>query len=525
MASLADDHGARTFLGHPRGLYVLFFAETWERFSYYGMRAILVFYLTKHFLFGADKAYLIYGAYTSLVYITPVIGGTLADRYLGARKAVLFGGVLIAIGHLTIALVEGPRAAHGSYLQGFYLGLALIIVGTGCVKANVATIVGQLYPRDDIRRDPAYSIFYMGINVGGAIGPIVCGLLGERYGWSWGFGAAGVGMLAGLINFVLFQPTLGTAGLPRAPELLRQRTRVGLSREALIYAAGLGGVVLAWLLIQSQQAVGWILLVFALLTFALILWRSVSELDPIARQRIYAALFLIALNPLFWGLFEQAGSSLNVFTDQRVDRSVLGIMIPASVYQSINSVFIILFAPLFAALWTSLARRRLEPSTAAKFGIGLMLCGAGFLVLVLGADAAGSGLTPGIFIVLLYLLHTLGELCFSPIGLSAMTRLSVASMAGLMMGTWYLAMAGGEFVAGLIASATGGANVAPDHILGVYSQIAWFAIGVGVVVMLVSPLVTRLMHLDTLGGGPVDHALAGESALAEPMAPGFPVRR
>lgn len=498
MATSAPAAAPKTFLGHPRGLFVLFFAETWERFSYYGMRAILVFYLTKHFLFGEDRAYLVYGTYTSLVYITPVIGGFVADRYLGARKAVLFGGVFIAIGHFLIAICEGPSGTQAGYLSAFYLALAFIIVGTGFLKANVAVIVGELYPRDDIRRDPAYSIFYMGINVGGAVGPIICGVLGESYGWGWGFGAAGVGMLLGLVNFVLFRSSLGGAGEPRSPALLRARGPIGLSREWTIYAAGGLSVIAAWALVQNQAAVGWLLLVFAALTVLFVLRLAIVTLPRVERDRILAALFLVALNPLFWGLFEQAGSSLNVFTDRRVDRVLLGWTVPASVFQSINSVFIIVFAPLLAMFWTRLARRGREPSAPAKFGIGLVLVGAGFLVLVAGAAAAGSGLTPAVFIFLLYLFHTLGELCFSPVGLSAMTRLSVASMAGLMMGTWYLAMAGGEFIAGLIAQATGGKDVPPDRILWVYSHIGWFAVGVGVVVVVVSPLVRRLMHLDTL---------------------------
>ncbi|MBV9841853.1 MAG: MFS transporter [Sphingomonadaceae bacterium] len=522
MTALADDRAARTFLGHPRGLFVLFFAETWERFSYYGMRAILVFYLTKHFLFGEDKAYLLYGAYTSLVYITPVIGGALADRWLGARRAVLFGGALIAIGHLTIALVEGPRGAQGGFLQGFYLALAFIVVGTGFLKANVSTIVGQLYPRDDIRRDPAYSIFYMGINVGGAVGPIVVGLLGELWGWGWGFGAAGVGMLAGLVNFVLFQPALGAAGLPPSPQALRARGSIGLSTETTIYAAAIGGVVLIYALIQYQDLVGWLLVAFAAATVAFVLWRAVATLERDARNRILAALFLCALNPLFWGLNEQGGSSLNVFTDQRVDRHLFGFEVPASQFQSLNSIFIIVFAPAFAALWTWLGRRRLEPSTPAKFGIGLALTGLSFLVLVWGA-ASGNALTPAIYIVLLNLVMTWGELALSPVGLSAMTRLSTLNMAGLMMGVWFLSTAAGEYLAGLIASLTGGAGTGADQILTVYGRIGWLGIAAGAAVVALSPFVRRLMHLDTIGRDDVAHGLDGERTLAEPQAPGYPI--
>lgn len=487
-----------TILGHPAGLFVLFFAEMWERFSYYGMRAILIFYLTKHFLFGDDKAYLIYGAYTSLVYITPVIGGYLADRYLGARKAVLAGGVFIAIGHFLIALAEGPGGQGTWHLSGFYFALASIIVGTGFLKANVSVMVGELYPRDDMRRDPAYSIFYMGINVGGMLGPIACGVLGETLGWGWGFGAAGVGMLLGLVGFVLFRPTLGDAGEPHRPALLAERSPIGLSKEWTIYVAGALGIVAVWALIQYQEVVGAALLVFSVITVGYILYRIFTTMGEIDRDRILAALFLIALNPLFWGLFEQTGSSLNIFTDRRVDRVMLGWDVPASVFQSVNSVFIILLSPAFAALWTWLGKRGWEPDTGKKFGIGLLLVGAGFLVLVAGAAAAGDGLTPVVFIFLVYLFHTMGELCFSPVGLSAMTRLSIGSMAGLMMGTWFLAMAAGNFIAGLIARATGDEGATEQTVLDVYSRIGWAVIIVSVAVMLVSPIIRRMMHLDLL---------------------------
>jgi len=513
--------GGATLLGHPRGLFVLFFAEMWERFSFYGMRAILIFYLTKHFLFGDEPAYAIYGAYTSLVYVTPVIGGYLADRYLGARKAVFVGGLFIAAGHLLIALVEGPLGAQGFYLNGFYLALASIIVGTGFLKANISVLVGQLYPRDDIRRDPAFSIFYMGINVGGWVGPIACGYLGESpdWGWDWGFGAAGVGMLLGLVVFVLFRKDLHGAGEPAAPALLKAPVALGLSREWIIYLGAFGGVLATWWLIRYQNAVGWSLIGSAVLTFLFILYRAVWTLPRIERDRLLAALFLIGLSPLFWALFEQTGSSLNLFTDRSVDRTLLGWEIPATWFQSVNSIFIILLAPMFAALWTFLAKRRLEPSAPFKFGIGLILVGIGFLVLVAGAVANSGSLTPVIFILLIYLLHTMAELCFSPVGLSNMTRLSVASLVGLMMGTWFLATAAGNFIASLIAQATGAEGGGLERVFEVYTRIGWFAIGVGAVVLVLAPFVARLMHLDRLGDD--DHGLAGDGMFGEPAAAGI----
>jgi len=511
---------AKTFLGHPRGLYMLFFAEMWERFSYYGMRAILVFYLTKHFLLGDKPSYAIYGAYTALVYITPVIGGMIADQYLGARKAVLAGGVFIAFGHLLIALVEGPQGMQGGYLGGFYLALASIIVGTGFLKGNISVLVGQLYARDDVRRDPAFSIFYMGINLGGFLGPIVVGFLGETVGWSWGFGAAGIGMVLGLAVFVLFRGDLHGAGEPTSPARLREPVAIGLSREWWTYlCAALAVLAIGWV-IQYQNAVGWALTAFAAITFAYILYRAVATLPRVERDRVFAALYLIALCPLFWALFEQQGSSLNIFTDRSVDRTYFGWEVPASLFQSVNSTFIILFAPAFAGLWTWLNKRRLEPSTALKFGIGLILIGIGFLVMIVGAGTGRDGLTPAMFVILLYFFHSCAELCFSPVGLSSMTRLSIPSMTGLMMGTWFLAMAAGNFVAGLIAQATGAEGAGPAGMLEVYATIGWWSIGIGAVALFAAPFITRLMHLDTLGEPRVDHALAGEAALAEGAATG-----
>ncbi len=503
---------AKTFLGHPRGLFMLFFAEMWERFSYYGMRAILVFYLTKHFLFGEQPAYAVYGAYTTLIYITPIIGGYLSDRYLGARKSVLAGGIFITLGHLMIALVEGPKGVQGTALEGFYLGLALIIVGTGFLKANISVLVGKLYPRDDLRRDGAFSIFYMGINTGAFIGPIIVGILGETVGWSYGFGAAGIGMALGLIVFVLFRRELHGVGEPPV---------AGQAKEIPIYLGAVAAVLVSWWLVRSQGVVGTLLVVSSVVTIGFILWTAVFKLPREDRDRIFAALFLVALSPVFWALFEQTGSSLNVYTDQAVDRTFLGWTIPASVFQSINPFFIIVLAPVFGALWVKLARVGREPSAPFKFGIGLILVGAGFFALILGAPA--EGLTPAIFVALLYIFHSAGELCFSPVGLSSMTRLSVAQMTGLMMGTWFLATAGGNFLAGLIAQATGGEGAGTAQVLDVYGRIGWVSMGLGVGVLVLAPFVSRLMHLDTLAE-PVDHALAGQDAAAEPGAAGLDTR-
>ncbi|MBO6609497.1 peptide MFS transporter [Altererythrobacter sp.] len=488
------------FAGHPKGLFVLFFAEMWERFSYYGMRALLIFYLTQHWLFNDEKASVIYGAYTALVYIAPVLGGYLADRYLGQRKAVLFGAVLLTIGHFLMAFEgeAGTGFQNNPMIDVFWAALAFIIVGSGFLKANISVIVGQLYPRTDIRRDGAYTIFYMGINVGAAVGTIIAGYLGQTYGWAYGFGAAGIGMLLGLIVFIVFKPLLLGKGESTVPEKL-ESPFMGMKFEWVLYIIGFAAVGITWWLVQNQAIVGTILGVFGLALVAYVVWEAI-KIGGHDRDRIFAAMFLIIGSVLFWALFEQAGSSLNLFTDRYVDRQGVS----ASIFQSINPIYIIMLAPLFAGLWTWLAKKGLEPSTPAKFGLALIQLGAGFLVLVLGANSVGmENMTPVIFIFLIYLLHTTGELCLSPVGLSAMNRLAPAHMASLIMGTWFFASATGNFVAGLIAAATGseaasGEGAAKETVLAVYSQIGWITVGVGVAVIVISPLIKRLMHLDTL---------------------------
>ncbi len=516
----------KTILGHPRGLFMLFFAEMWERFSYYGMRALLVLYLTKHWLFSDGDASMVYGAYTALVYITPVVGGYLADRYLGQRKAVLYGAVLLVAGHFLMGF-EGSGDQGSPAMNAFWLALAFIIVGSGFLKANISVMVGQLYPRTDVRRDGAYTIFYMGINLGAFLGSLLCGYLGETYGWKYGFGAAGFGMLAGLIVFVIGKPLLQGKGESSDPQRLRQRV-AGVPFEWLLYGLGIAIVVACWWMVQNQEVVGWALFASGVVLLAYVCWVAVRRLDPHARDRIFAAMILMIGSVLFWSLFEQAGSSLNLYTDRYVDRNMLGWDVPASMFQSINAMYIILLAPFFAGLWTWLGKRGLEPSAPAKFGMGMVQLGLGFLVLVAGAAGVASGnMTPVLFIFLIYLLHTTGELCLSPVGLSAMNRLAPAHLASLIMGSWFFASATGNFVAGLIARATGseaasGEGAAQQVVLDVYTTVGWVAVGVGVGFMLVAPLIRRLMHLETLRD---DDVLAGQAELAEPAAAGMDIRK
>lgn len=502
------------FAGHPKGLYMLFFAEMWERFSYYGMRALLIFYLTQHWLFSDGKSNLIYGAYTALVYITPVLGGYLADRYLGQRKAVLFGGVLLALGHLFMAfegdhgITDVATKQADSAINIFWLALALIIVGSGFLKANISVMVGQLYRLTDLRRDAAYTIFYMGINVGAALGTILVGYLGQKVGWSYGFGLAGIGMIAGLIVFVLGKKVLLGAGEASAP-LSRQT-------EWTVYGVGLAAVAVMWALVQYQDVIQTLLVVSGFSLLGWVLFQA-FKLDKEPRERIFAILFLIALNPLFWGLFEQAGGSFNLYTDRYVDTGG----VPASVFQSINPIYIILFAPVFAGLWQWLGKRGLEPSAPAKFALALAQVGAGFLVFVWGANSVAPEVaTPVIFVFLLYLLHTTGELCLSPVGLSAMNRLAPSFMASLIMGAWFYMTAVGNFVAGKIGEATGGesGDMTKEATLGIYWEIGLITIGASVVVLALSPIVKKWMHLDTLRDR--EGELAGAEELAEPQGAG-----
>ena len=397
------------------------------------------------------------------------------------------------------------------------MALALIIVGSGFLKANISVIVGQLYTRTDVRRDPAYTIFYMGINVGAATASIICGYLGQTYGWQYGFGLAGFGMLIGLIFFVLGKPLLMGKGEPKDPAKIKG------GKEFAIYGAGIAMVLLCWAAIQYQEMVGYVLGTFGGGLVLYVLFTAVTKLHPEERDRIFAAMFLILTSIVFWALFEQAGSSLNLFTDRHVDTQGVN----ASMFQSVNAIYIVLLAPVFAFVWQTLARKGKEPSTPLKFGLAIIQVGLGFLVLVWGAESVGVNVpTPVIFIFLIYLLHTTGELCLSPVGLSAMNRLAPSHMASLIMGTWFFASATGNFAAGLIASATGAEGVGEEAgkqvVLGVYSTVGWYAVGIGVAVMVLSPLIKKLMHLDTIRDDTVGDDLEGQAGAGlEPQEAGM----
>ena len=482
------------FLGHPVGLFVCFLTEMWERFSYYGMRALLIFYLTKHWEFSDASSYLIYGAYTSLVYIMPVFGGMLADQVLGSKKAVTYGAILLVLGH-TGMTVE-------SEVQIFYLSLALIISGVGFLKPNISTLVGALYEEGDPRRDSGFTIFYMGINIGAFSATLLCGYLGETYGWAYGFGAAGIGMLFGLVIFLFGQPYL--QGLAGPPSNLYKEKNFGISNENWAYISGILMVLVSWFLVQNQQLVGSLLGGFGAICIGGWLFYTLLKCPPIERDRLIVVGILILFSLMFWALFEQAGSSLNILTDRGVDRSLLGWIVPASMFQSLNALFIFTLAPFFAMLWIALAKRNMEPSTPLKFAIGIIFVGLGFLVLVAGMESSDGVQTAVIWIILIYLLHTLGELCLSPVGLSSVTKLSPQRIVGVMMGMWFFASAAGNYVAGLIARARSSKSMsAPNEtfdlvqkasFVEVYTNVGLMAVGCGVVLALITPILKRLMH-------------------------------
>ncbi len=482
------------FLGHPKGLFVCFATEMWERFSYYGMRALLILYLTKHWEFSDATSYLIYGAYTSLVYIMPVFGGMLADQILGSKKAVTYGAILLVFGHLGMT-VESSE-------QIFYLSLALIVSGVGFLKPNISTMVGALYQPGDPRRDSGFTIFYMGINIGAFTATLLCGYLGEEVGWAYGFGAAGIGMLFGLIIFLWGQKYL--EGLAEPPSEKYKEKINGISFENWAYISGIFMVITTWFLVQNSQLVGQLLGGFGAVFIGAWLLYALFRCDPEERDRLIVVGILILFSLIFWALFEQAGSSLNILTDRGVDRVIFGWEVPASMFQSLNAGFIFTIAPIFALLWIALAKRNMEPSTPIKFSIGIIFVGLGFLALVYGMKSS-EGLQTGVFwIILIYLLHTLGELCLSPVGLSSVTKLSPQRIVGFMMGMWFFASAAGNYVAGLIARATALESsgesgdiftiVQKQSFMDVYTDVGLIAIGCGIFLAVITPLLKKLMH-------------------------------
>ena len=556
-------------LGHPAGLFVLFFTEMWERFSYYGMRGLLVIYLTQHFLFSDERSSLLYGAYTALVYVMTIIGGSLADRYLGARKAVTFGAILLTLGHFgmtfegsgsrqlleyndtqyeisldarggdakqliisdsgtsyvtfteTDMLITEPETVdlpaviprdqftmsvetEEGYLMMLYLSLALLIAGVGFLKANISTIVGSLYGFGDSRRDSGFTIFYMGINMGAFLASIFCGYLGIVHGWKYGFGLAGIGMLVGLVVFLSCQSWLEGKAEPPSVEKLKEKVFLFINVEWMCYLVGLAIIAVSMLLVMNEELVGGILGPIGIIMLVGMVSYSLTKLHGDERSRMLAAIYFILAQIPFWALFEQAGSSLNLLTARLVDRTIFGWSVPGPVFQSLNAGYIFIFAPLVAWLWIWLARRNLNPSTPVKFALGVAMAGLGFLALVGGMKGSGEvGLTPVIFIFLIYWIHTMGELMVSPVGLSAVTKLAPARIVGMTMGAWFLYSGLSNFLAGIIARTTGAETIggqmtnvaaAKAGYIEVYTQVGFIALGISVLMLLVSPVITRMMH-------------------------------
>jgi POT family proton-dependent oligopeptide transporter len=486
IAPVTHDRG---FFGHPRGLSTLFFTEMWERFSYYGMRALLILFMTAPLAtgglgFDTATAGAVYGLYTSMVYMTTLPGGWIADRLIGQRRAVLYGGIIIASGHFSMAFPS---------LATFYLGLFLIVIGTGLLKGNVSVIVGQLYGPKDTRRDAGFSLFYMGINLGAFIAPLVCGYLGQRVGWHLGFASAGFGMVIGLVQYRLGAKYLGAAGLhpepaasPAAAASLERRARLvgGLAVVALVIL-GVAAYRGVFPVARVADVAGYMLLVITVAFFG---WLFLSaNWTPDERKRLYViGLFFLAA-ALFWSLFEQAGSTLNLFGDRDTRTSVFGWNFPSTWFQSLNSMFVWMLAGVFAWLWIALGKR--EPSTPIKFSFGLLFAGAGFAVLIVASRLAAGGVQVSpMWLTVVYLLHTCGELCLSPVGLSAMTKLAPARICGLMMGVWFLATSVGNFIAGRLA---GFYEQMPLPTL--FTTIALVGIVAGLLLLLLSPSIKRMM--------------------------------
>ena len=524
---------------HPKALFVLFFAEMWERFSYYGMRALLVLYMVRVLFDGqalADSRALgIYGSYTAMVYLFPVLGGLAADYIYGFRRAVVIGGILMMLGHFALAL-EGMMFEGNMIL--FYLSLSLIIIGNGFFKPNISSFLGKFYSPNDPRKDGGFTIFYMGINIGAFLATLTCGYVGEQISWHYGFGLAGIGMLFGVLMFVFLGPSafgnkginpnnleiaaeedeIGDSNPIESPELIEEKVReekevpfTKIDTPALrkkqwwtLIATILFIPVCALMLDLSAFMTG-LLVVLSLGILGFLVFSALTSKDKVAGQRLLVVVVLFFFHAIFWALFEQAGGSITLFTARNVDRTVMGSEIPASIFQSLNAFFIMVLAPVFSWIWIQLSRRRKEPSTPMKFVIGLSLLAVGFGIIVLGAKffPDSEGLVPLLFIVFMYLFHTMGELSLSPVGLSMITKLSPPKIVGFVMGAWFLSIALANKLAGLIGSLTAssqpGEDVTPIESLGIYAHtyLIWGVVVVGgaaFILIFLVPTLRRSMH-------------------------------
>ena len=496
---------------HPKGLAILFFTEMWERFSFYGMKALLVFYLIKYHFFSDDTAAEYVGNYAALVYALPVLGGYLADRFLGMRKAVFYGAVLLILGHLGMAF-EGSQAfldgenivRDEKALSVFFLSLGLIIMGVGFLKPNISTMVGRLYPENDPRRDSGFTIFYMGINLGAFIATIICPWLAEKYGWKYGFGAAGIGMVFGLITFHLGKGWLKGVGEPPSVERLKEKVFLGLNREVIIYILGILLVFVNWQLVRHHTVVGNLLMLTAGAFLVYIGWYMAKKANRATKQQLVVLLVLFVSATVFFAFLEQQYISLNLFADRMVDRNIFGIDVKAGQFLSLNALFIIMFGPVVAALWIRLSRAKKEPNVPVKFGLGIIFAAISFAFLIFGLKVAGvEGKVNATWLVLSYLFVTLGELALSPVGLSSVTKLSPKEIVSFMMGGWFLASAASEYLAAVFSKLAstetiGGEVVNKLELFNNFNHLfyvmLYIGLGFGVVLLIFSPILKKWMH-------------------------------
>lgn len=499
--------GNRGFFGHPRGLATLFFTEMWERFSYYGLRPLLVLFMAAALAeggFGFDRttASAIVGIYGAFVYVASLPGGWIADRWLGLQRAILYGAALITAGHLSIGL--SGFAGPGADKIFFFLGLILIVCGTGLLKPNISAIVGDLYPEGGARRDAGFSIFYMGINVGAFTGQLITGFLGETVGWHLGFGAAGIGMFFGFIVFLWTRrKTLGPIGMQIAKHPDPAVNAKQVQQVKLVTFTILGLIALVFVLAATgtvtlnAPAIGQNMTV-VLVGLAVVFFGYVFTFGNITRdekKRVLVIVVLFLFAAVFWSAFEQAPTSLNLFARDFTDRQMGSFLIPATWFQSVNSFFIILCAPLFAALWVGLAKRGVDLSSPTKFAMGLALAGVGFLLMIVAANkvvaSGGTMLVSPWWLVGSYFFQTLGELCLSPVGLSSMTKLSPRKFVGQMMGIWFLASALGNLIGGLV-----GGHVDPeklDQMPKLFTTTSLFLFGATIVIALMIIPIRKMM--------------------------------
>lgn len=492
-----DLNSQKTFLGHPRGLATLFFTEMWERTSYYGMRAILILFMTTSAAqeglgLDVETSAAVYGMYTAAVYLLSLPGGWLADNVFGQRKSIWYGGILIMIGHLILAIPGDPKI--------FFTGLGFVALGTGFLKPNISSIVGDLYPEGGARRDAGFSLFYMGINLGSFIGQIVVPYLGEKINWHLGFGFAALGMAVGLIQYGLTQKTLGDIGIE--PKAKREKEKSGKKGSPLIPA--IMGIVSILLIVALQkfgyidlttakglaQGMGVVIVLVTIMYFASVLLDSSLTVDE--RKKTFVIFLLFIGAAFFWAGFEQAGSSLNLFARDFTERMIGSWEMPAGWLQNVNPLMIIIFAPIIGALWVKLSARQMNPNTPVKFGIGLILMAMGFLVMVFAAEIAASGMKAGMgWLVLTYFLHSIGELTLSPVGLSATTKLAPKKYYSQMMGIWFVATALGNLVAGLFAGGFEPDNA--EQLPDLFMSVVYFGGAAGIFFLVFSFPIRKLM--------------------------------